>query len=228
MNSVIRFFRRFAILPMLYCGVQVFPGYQDTEIIYEGSDNLLVTAARKFVLYPFRYDFSMKYYVTTYRDSLDRGKAIYPDGDIDPTIGVCTDLIVRSYRRIGYDLQKMVHEDALTNFSAYPYAIWGLKTPDPNIDHRRVPMLNSFFKRLGTTLSIETSGQKLSEWKSGDIVIWDLTGRGKPDHIGIIADARLKESNRPLVIHNYPDPGYVAMEDVLNTWTIKAHYRFPK
>jgi len=204
------------------------PAAQDSNLVYEGSDNPVVIAARQFALHPFQYDFSMKYYVTSYKDSLDKGRAMYPQGDIDPSIGVCTDLIVRSFRKIGYDLQKLVHEDASTNFSAYPYGIWGLKKPDANIDHRRVPMLNGFFKRFGKTLTVETTREKLSEWKAGDIVVWDLTDGGKLDHIGIIADASLKDSNRPLVIHNYPDPGYVALEDVLNTWTIKAHYRFPK
>ncbi len=198
------------------------------ELVYENGDNLIVKAAQKFVTHPFRYDFSMSYYPTAYKDSLNTGRAIYPQGDIDPAIGVCTDLIVRTFRALGYDLQQLVHEDARKNFAEYPYGIWGLKQPDANIDHRRVPMLNTFFKRFGKTLTVETTRDKLSEWKAGDIVIWDLMNSGKMDHIGIIADARIKTSNRPLVIHNYPDPGYVAMEDVLTTWTIKAHYRFPK
>lgn len=207
---------------------QAQPTQNKDRFIYAGSENSIVSAAKIFAENPFRYDRSMAYYVTTFRDSVDQGKFIYPMGDIDPEIGVCTDVLIRSFRLAGYDLQKLLHDDASKNFSAYPYSIWSLTKPDPNIDHRRVPMLNVFFKRFGKTLTTETSDNHLSEWQAGDIVIWDLTDSGKLDHIGIIADKRLKESNRPLVIHNYPSPGYVAMEDVLNTWTIKAHYRFPK
>lgn len=68
----------------------------------------------------------------------------YPGGDVPENVGVCTDVIIRSYRKIGADLQKLVHEDMKANFSAYPSKkIWGLTRPDKNIDHRRVPNLSS-------------------------------------------------------------------------------------
>jgi len=71
----------------------------------------------------------------------------YPGGDVPANIGVCTDVLIRSYRRLGVDLQKEVHEDILANFGSYPSKrIWGLSRPDTNIDHRRVPNLQVFFK----------------------------------------------------------------------------------
>jgi uncharacterized protein len=198
------------------------------EYIFEGSDHVVLKGAKKFLDRPFQYDFSMGYYTVSYQDSVNTGKMVYPGGDIDPKIGVCTDLIVRVYREAGYDLQKLVYEDANHNFSSYPYSIWNMTKPNPNIDHRRVPMLNAFFKRHGKSLTIKTDNEHLTEWKAGDIVVWDLTGRGKLDHIGIVSDKRLKSANRPLVIDNFPDPGCVAETDRLEEWTIRAHYRYPK
>lgn len=50
----------------------------------------------------------------------------YPNGDVPPNIGVCTDVIIRSYRKVGFDLQRLVHEDIADNFSKYPSKrIWG-------------------------------------------------------------------------------------------------------
>jgi uncharacterized protein YijF (DUF1287 family) len=201
---------------------------QDEVYVLEDSDNPIVMAARKFVESPFLYDRSMGFYTTTFKNGIDQRKFVYPNGDINPNIGVCTDLIVRVFREAGYDLQQLVHEDAKKNFSSYPYANWGMTRPDANIDHRRVPMLHTYFKRHGRTLTIETTPDKLPEWKAGDIVIWDLGGTGKLDHIGIVSDRRLKDSNRPLVIDNFPDPGHVAIGDILNQWVIRAHYRYPR
>jgi uncharacterized protein YijF (DUF1287 family) len=72
----------------------------------------------------------------------------YPNGDVPQDKGVCTDVVIRAYRKIGIDLQKEVHEDMKSNFSKYP-KIWGLTKPDKNIDHRRVPNLMTFFTRHG-------------------------------------------------------------------------------
>lgn len=199
----------------------------DDSLITKGSDHPLIRAARVFVDNPFQYDHSMGYHRLTYRNGVNTGSFVYPEGDLDPSIGVCTDLIIRVFRIAGYDLQKKLHEDARNNFSAYPYHLWGMSKPDANIDHRRVPMLNAFFRRHATTLTIDTSPEKMDQWQAGDIVIWDLTGSGKLDHIGLISDKRLIKSNRPLVIDNFPDPGYVYEGDRLEQWTIRAHYRFP-
>lgn len=214
---------------IIYFMVLLFHYFQDDDsFIYQGSHNPFVKAAREYVEKPFQYDLSMGYYTLTYKDNVNTGKFVYPNGDLDPSIGVCTDLIVRVFRKAGYDLQKLVYEDASKNFSAYPYANWGMTKPNANIDHRRVPMLNAYFKRFAKSLAIETTPDQLGQWQAGDIVIWDLTGKGKLDHIGIVSDKRLKKNNRPLVIDNFPDPGYVYEGDRLEEWTIRAHYRFPK
>src|SRR5262245_37479750 len=40
----------------------------------------------------------------------------YPNGDVPADTGVCTDEVIRSYRALGIDLQKEVHEDMQQNF----------------------------------------------------------------------------------------------------------------
>lgn len=72
----------------------------------------------------------------------------YPGGDVPRGGGVCTNVVVRALRAAGYDLQRLIHEDMRTNFSAYPRK-WGLRRPDPSIDHRRVPNQQRFFERRG-------------------------------------------------------------------------------
>lgn len=211
------------LLPILETGWT-----QSEAYTFEGSDHPIVRGARKFVDDPFEYDLTMAFHSLTYKNGVNTGRPVYPGGDLDPRSGVCTDLIVRAFREAGFDLQKLVHEDAKKNFSSYPYAIWGMTRPDPNIDHRRVPMLDAFFKRHAQTLTIGTGADAIEEWKAGDIVVWDLGGTGKLDHIGIVSDQRLKDGNRPLVIDNFPQPGHVAIGDILTQWTIRAHYRFPK
>lgn len=105
----------------------------------------------------------------------------YPGGDVPAETGVCTDVVIRSYRAaLGIDLQKLVHEDMKRNFSAYPKK-WGLRRPDKNIDHRRVPNLQRFFKRKGAEIKLGGTNKYLP----GDIVAWDLNGRGLT-HIGIV------------------------------------------
>ncbi|EHZ7360225.1 DUF1287 domain-containing protein, partial [Vibrio vulnificus] len=111
-------------------------------------------------------------------------KIAYPNGDVPPSIGVCTDVIIRSYRKLGVDLQVLVHEDMRDNFSLYPSnRIWGLSKPDRNIDHRRVPNLQIFFKRHGQSLTISDEGLA---YKAGDIVTWMLPGN--LPHIGIVTN----------------------------------------
>ena len=121
----------------------------------------------------------------------------YPGGDVARERGVCTDVIVRAYRDgLDIDLQVLVHDDMRRAFSAYP-ALWGLKTTDRNIDHRRVPNLQAFFKRAGAALAISTNG---ADYRPGDIVSQMLPGN--LPHIGIVADARNADGERPLVVHN--------------------------
>lgn len=144
----------------------------------------------------------------------------YPNGDVPADTGVCTDEIIRSYRAVGVDLQKEVHEDMVRNFSAYPNKTrWGLGHPDPNIDHRRVPNLMVFFQRKGETLAVTN---RAADYIPGDLVTWDL-GRGVP-HIGIVVDQKAHWSNRYLIVHNIG--AGPKMEDVLFNWKITGHYRY--
>ena len=144
----------------------------------------------------------------------------YPGGDVPADTGVCTDEIIRSYRAVGVDLQKEVHEDMVQNFAAYPNKRrWMLAHSDPNIDHRRVPNLMVFFQRKGETLPITT---KAEDYAPGDLVTWDLGG-GVP-HIGIVVDQRLAGSGRPMIVHNIGEGP--KMEDVLFNWKITGHYLY--
>jgi uncharacterized protein YijF (DUF1287 family) len=144
----------------------------------------------------------------------------YPGGDDPADTGVCTDEIIRSYRAVGVDLQKEVHEDMLQNFGACPRKWhWLSAAPDSNIDHRRVPNLMVFFSRKGEALPITSRSE---DYSPGDLVTWDLGG-GVP-HIGILVDRKSPQSGRYMIVHNIgPGP---KMEDVLFSWKITGHYRY--
>ena len=143
----------------------------------------------------------------------------YPNGDVPPDTGVCTDEIIRSYRAVGVDLQKEVHEDMVQNFAAYPNKRrWLLAHPDANIDHRRVPNLMVFFQRKGGSLPI--SG-RVEDYAPGDLVTWDLGGN--VPHIGIVVDQKAR-SGRYMIVHNIGEGP--KMEDVLFGWKITGHYRY--
>ncbi len=144
----------------------------------------------------------------------------YPNGDVPSDKGVCTDVVIRAYRKLGIDLQKEVHEDMLVNFDKYPKN-WGLTRPDKNIDHRRVPNLMTFFIRYGTTKRISRNPK---DYQPGDIVCWDL-GRGIT-HIGIVSGKKSADGQTPLVIHNIGS-GQV-IEDMLFDYKIIGHYQFEK
>lgn len=144
----------------------------------------------------------------------------YPDGDIPSDKGVCTDVIIRAYRKAGIDLQKEVHEDMKANFTQYPKN-WGLSAPDPNIDHRRVPNLITFFARKGITLPVTGNPE---DYHPGDLVCWDL-GNGVT-HIGIVVDKRSLVANRFQVVHNIGN-GQV-LEDCLMQFKIIGHFRYKK
>jgi len=147
-------------------------------------------------------------------------KIAYPNGDIPSNKGVCTDVIIRAYRKLGTDLQKEVHEDMRDNFNKYPKN-WGLSRPDRNIDHRRVPNLMTFFARYGTVKKIS---QKTEDYEPGDIVCWDL-GRGVT-HIGIVSNRKSTNKQRFLIIHNI-GAGQV-LEDCLFKFKIIGHYSYKK
>lgn len=143
----------------------------------------------------------------------------YPGGDVPADTGVCTDEIIRSYRALGIDLQKEVHEDMAGNFSLYPRK-WGRRRPDSNIDHRRVPNLQVFFSRKGESLSITSEAK---DYRPGDLVTWDLGGG--LTHIGIVVDSKAAQSSeRYLILHNIG--AGPKLEDVLFKWKITGHYRY--
>ena len=143
----------------------------------------------------------------------------YPGGDVPSDTGACTDVVIRSMRNAGVDLQKDVHEDMKANFSDYPQK-WGLSTTDTNIDHRRVPNLMKFFERKGKSLKITKNGK---DYKPGDIVSWDLNGKGTT-HIGVVSNRWNPDTKRYLIIHNIG--GGTRLEDRLFDWEITGHYRY--
>ena len=142
----------------------------------------------------------------------------YPGGDVPDHLGVCTDVVIRAYRAVGVDLQKTVHDDMAGDFGEYP-EIWGLSRPDPNIDHRRVPNLQTFFARNGTVLP---KSEEPSDYKPGELVAWMLPGN--LPHIGIVTDRRSTDGKRPLIVHNIGTGPQ--LEDVLFDFPITGHYRY--
>ncbi|UII74452.1 DUF1287 domain-containing protein [Flagellimonas sp. HMM57] len=142
----------------------------------------------------------------------------YPNGDVPSDKGVCTDVVIRAYRKLGIDLQKEVHEDMKANFNVYP-KIWGLRTTDKNIDHRRVPNLMTYFKREGAEKSISDNA---SDYLPGDVVCWNLGGA--ITHIGIVVDKKSSDGKRNLIVHNI-GRGQV-LEDMLFDFKIIGHYRY--
>jgi len=169
------------------------------------ADEALVSAAQDRLEHNVRYD----------------GRYIklgYPGGDVPANIGVCTDVVIRSYRAAyGFDFQKAVHEDMSANFSAYPKN-WGLSHTDRNIDHRRVPNLEAYLKRQGASLGVS---KKAEDFRPGDIVSWRLGG-GLP-HIGIVSDRKTQDGT-PLIIHNVG--AGPQEENVLFAYKMTGHFRF--
>ncbi|MDA7921956.1 DUF1287 domain-containing protein [Verrucomicrobiales bacterium] len=135
----------------------------------------------------------------------------YPNGDVPADTGVCTDVVIRSYRVLGIDLQKRLHEDMKYNFSSYPKN-WGLRRPDKNIDHRRVPNLQRYFKRKGAEVAVSED----AEYLPGDLVAWDLNGNGLW-HIGVV-------TGEDEFVHNIG--GGPVKDRGIEQWTVVGHYRF--
>ncbi len=136
----------------------------------------------------------------------------YPGGDVPGDTGVCTDVVVRGYRALGVDLQKAVHEDMTAHFSRYP-PLWGLNRPDRNIDHRRVPNLQTFFTRHGESLEVSADQ---ANYLPGDLVAWDLNGKGLW-HIGVVVGENA-------FVHNI-GAGPV-LDHGLFQWKVIGHYRY--
>ena len=83
------------------------------------------------------------------------------------------------------------------NFALYPQK-WNLAKPDTNIDHRRVPNLQTCFTRKRKSVTIT---QKAEDYKPGDIVSWDLDGKGMT-HIGVVSNVFDESAKRYSIIHN--------------------------
>jgi uncharacterized protein YijF (DUF1287 family) len=144
----------------------------------------------------------------------------YPMGDVAANKGVCTDVVIRAYRKLNIDLQKEVHEDMNANFAKYP-KIWGRTETDKNIDHRRVPNLMTFFTRNGIVKQITKVAK---DYLPGDVVCWNLGGA--VTHIGIVSNKKSFDNKRYLIVHNI-GRGQV-LEDCLFKFKIIGHYRYKK
>ena len=142
----------------------------------------------------------------------------YPNGDVPISTGVCSDVVVRAFRKSGIDLQKELHQDMSAHFEKYPKK-WGLKRPDKNIDHRRVPNLMTWFDRKGKSLRVSLNE---ADYQPGDVVTWNLeSGR---THIGIVSDIKVEGTDRYAIIHNIGRGARA--EDVLFAWEVTGHYRY--
>lgn len=147
-------------------------------------------------------------------------KIAYPMGDVPAQYGVCTDVVIRAYRKLNIDLQQLVHEDMRANFALYPAKRnWNQTKTDTNIDHRRVPNLQTFFTRHGKRLSVS---DKPEHYQAGDLVTWMLPGN--LPHIGIVTNQRSADNLRPLIVHNIG--AGPKLEDMLFDYSITGHYRY--
>ncbi len=218
-KKYITFILLFFISTLFSFGVLAVNNNVTVETSYALNDNQLkiVEGAKKCLADKFSYDLSMAYHVLTYKDGINTEKKIFPGGDLSPEIGVCTDVTVRALRYgLDLDLQKEINTDAANHWKDYPMKRWSAKKPDSNIDHRRVPNQQVWFEKYWTNVTSD-------EFMPGDVIIWDMNEDGWSDHIGILSDNKL--NSRYKVIHNFPDPGYVAEEDVINEWKISGVYR---
>lgn len=155
--------------------------------------------------------------VTLYYDPAYSSLA-YPNGDVPLERGVCTDVVIRAFRAVGVDLQKLVHEDMRRAFAVYP-KLWGLSRPDRNIDHRRVANLEVFLARRGKQLALSSRGL---DYRAGDVVTWTLpSGRL---HIGVVTDKLEPSGLRPLVVHNVG--AGAQLEDILFLYKMRMRFRY--
>jgi len=138
--------------------------------------------------------------------------------DIPDNVGICTDVVIRSFRSVGIDFQRLGHEDMQSHFSAYPN-FWGLHKPDPNIDHRRVPNLQVFLTRNGTVLPVTLDE---TTYAAGDLVTWTVANH--LPHIGIVTDHLVPGTKRPMIVHNIGKGP--TLEDRLLSFPITGHYRY--
>ncbi|RTY88495.1 DUF1287 domain-containing protein [Flavobacterium sp. GT3R68] len=181
----------------------LFLNFSSDSTFYQKLSNAAITITKDHVIYDPSY-VAMK----------------YPNGDVPKDRGVCTDVIIRSYRKLGIDLQKEVHEDMKGHFAQYPnMKKWGLRKTDTNIDHRRVPNLEVFFSRKGKKLIVTTNPD---DYKTGEMVTWMITI--KLPHIGIITHKKSPDGKRPMIVHNVG--GGQVLEDCLFAYKIVGHYKY--
>ena len=194
---------RVALTMVLVCSLcSVFPSASHAERPLDPQQ--VVAAAMERLKHTVHYD--------------GRYQAIgYPNGDVEPNKGVCTDVVIRAYRSLGIDLQQRVHQDMGKNFALYPSKkLWNLTTTDTNIDHRRVPNLEVFFQRFGLQLPLD------GDFQPGDIVTWRLPGN--LPHIGIVVDQMNGDNTRYKIVHNIGrGPN---LEDMLFDYPIVGHFRY--
>jgi uncharacterized protein YijF (DUF1287 family) len=200
---------------LLLCAVLLYPGSSSAargadrgaarQGAPQGFNEQLTRAALERTRHRVRYDGSYR-------------SISYPNGDVPGDLGVCSDLVIRSYRALGIDLQKDVHEEMRAHFDAFPKN-WGLTRPDSNIDHRRVPNLQTLFARRGSSLGVSRDA---ADYVAGDLVTWMLDGR--LPHIGIVMPQRSLDGKRPLIVHNIG--AGPQLEDVLFHHPISGHYRY--
>ncbi|MGD7654003.1 MAG: DUF1287 domain-containing protein [Verrucomicrobiales bacterium] len=198
------------MLPMIKAAQQEVSTEQASLVMAEledegGAGNLLAAAALERTFEDVVFDRS--YY-----------KISYPGGDIAEGKGAAADVVIRSYRKLGIDLQVEVHEDMAANFREYPQ-LWGLLGPDKNIDHRRVANLQRFFERNGESLPVTRDG---ADYEPGDVVIWSLADATA--HIGIVVPGPGNRADEDWVVHHMSSG--VKWEDVLFDYPVHAHFRY--
>lgn len=191
-----------ALLAVMFSAMMIQPVIAAEPI---SSGDKLATDAKKQIGVTVNYD-------PAYR------QMSFPRGDVPIDTGISTDVIVRAYRLQNIDLQQLVNHDMKANWSAYPKT-WGLKKPDKNIDHRRVPNLEVFFERHGKSLSITDK----NSFQAGDIVTWQLPKKDNLAHIGIVSD-EMAADGTPLIIHNIGQG--TKEENILFAYPIHKHFRY--
>ncbi len=140
----------------------------------------------------------------------------YPGGDVPTDRGVCIDVIIRAYRSaLDFDFQKAIHEDMASSFALYP-KIWGLTRPDKNIDHRRVPNLETWLAREDAELAN-------TDWQPGDLMTCRLPGN--LPHVAIVSQPAPAGTLILRVVHNI---GLGTREEPVLLTGLKGirHFRF--
>jgi uncharacterized protein len=151
----------------------------------------------------------------------------YPGGDVPRSTGVCADVVVRAARDgLGLDLQKLVHEDMVKNFDAYPARkAWGSRQADASIDHRRVLNLETYFTRARARVWAAAGPVAGDAFpmpiEVGDTVTWLLDAR--LPHIGIVVSAGLHAT----VVHNIGRGAEETPVEAFSLHRAVAHYRWP-